>query len=71
MKKSLSIEIIAGIIGGLVALVTLLMWLRLSPVAILVSEPCAPGHPVIVNGKKVGCTNDKPSKDGWYPGIER
>ena len=36
----------------------------------LIDEPCLPAQPVIVAGKRVGCTDDVSSGERWYPGIK-
>ena len=48
----------------------LLLLVGCNPGPTLINEPCAPSHPVIVNGERVGCTGDEATDQRWYPGIE-
>ena len=65
-------DMIVAFIGAMVLLIALLIWLRIPPTTVLINEPCAPTHPVTVNGEKVGCTGDKPNpRPGYYPRGQR
>lgn len=60
-------DLVIGIIGGLIFGFLVLYILKKDVGPLLTNEPCAPAHPVYVDGEKVGCTNDRPSKFGWSP----
>jgi len=56
------------IIIVLILFVLVIIWNRIESDPTLIDEPCAPGMPIIVDGEKVGCTNDKPNPPpGYYP----
>jgi hypothetical protein len=61
-------DILIGLVAGLMLLVYFL-YKDVGP--LLVNEPCAPSHPVITNGTKVGCTGDEANGYGYYPRKEK
>ncbi len=63
---SFKADVKVAFIGAGIALIVLIMWLRSDPDPTFINEPCAPAHPVYVNGEKVGCTNDKPTSQPDY-----
>ena len=60
-------DAIVGLITALFAGAVLYWWFRDDFNPTLPDESCAPSKPVIVNGEKVGCTNDPPSDGSWHP----
>ena len=60
-------DVAAAFVGAIVVLIGLLFWINSNPGPLLVNEPCAPAHPVITNGEKVGCTNDAAGFNNWRP----
>jgi hypothetical protein len=61
-------DILAGFVGAIILLIGIWFWLRSDPGPLLVNEMCAPSKPVIVDGEKVGCTNDEAtSQPDYYP----
>ena len=69
--KGFKADVVTAFLAAMLLLVVLIIWLRSDPDPTLINEPCAPGMPIIVDGEKVGCTNDKPNAPpGYYPRAE-
>jgi hypothetical protein len=65
--KAFVADFYTAAIAGVVLFIILIWWIFEKPVT-LFNEPCAPAHPVIVDGEKVGCTNDEAtSQPDYYP----
>ena len=59
--EELVARIMANLVVILVGIVLGIILLRLPQAVTLINEPCAPSHPVFMNGIRIGCVNDKPT----------